>query len=125
MINSIVAMFTTTVALIVVCILGVAGSVDSMTPYRDAFVIRTEVSQGGAAFGGFIFTSATNTDAALMDHEYGHLLQNRAMGAAGLPLLTIGSVTAALLYSTGILTPAQYDNAWPEAWATELGDGIR
>ena len=125
MLDSVVAMVTSTITLIVVCVLGVTGLVDDMTPYMDTFVVRTDAVQGGVAVGGFILTSETNRDQGLVRHEYGHLLQNRMTGAAGLPLLTIGSFTAALLYSSGLLTPSQYNNAWPEAWATELGSVIR
>ena len=109
-IDSVVRMTTTTVALIFACVLGVTGNA-SLGQYRD--VLTIEISGNTSfAFGGMIFDGG-----APLSHEYGHVMQERLLGACYLPLVAVPS----LLLMAADMSTNDYYATWPESWATELG----
>ena len=126
MIDSIVRMATTTVILIAICILGVSGNIESVSQYRDAFVFRNTGILTGVGVGGFIILNESYPD-FVVKHEYGHLGQERELGALYLPLVALPSITWNLLSRAGVLPWSDYYNRWPENDANARGDvdGIR
>ena len=109
MIDSVVRMTTTTVALIFACILGVSGVAIDFEPRGNAMVL-THAKPWGVAFGGFAFGNAYN-----IDHELGHTAQEDLLGALYLPIIAIPSVISAALRNPN------HRDMWAENWADELG----
>ena len=108
--NSIAMMFTTTIALIFACILGVSGIATDFEVTPDALVL-THVKPFGVAFGGIAFANAYNRD-----HELGHLAQEDLLGALYLPVVGIPSLISAVVNNHENHRPS-----WTERWA----DGIQ
>ena len=108
MINSIINFATTTVSLIVFCIMGVYGAVDAVQ-YNDIVAFEGDV-MWGVSIGGFI---AGNEN--LFKHEYGHELQRREYESAYLVMVAIPSVVSVML------NPNKHRNQWFEIDATKRG----
>jgi hypothetical protein len=111
---SLIEMATTTVSLITFCILGVTGAVSGVEVYEDA--IAFESPYFSISIGGFVVGPEF-----MWAHEYGHVLQNRQLGAAYLPVVGLPSITMNVLTRLGLLPYQDYYNRWPETWANDLG----
>ena len=113
MIISIVPMLYSTIALILICIMGVSGQIETVSTYRDALVFRNSGSYVGGAGGGFIVLNTTYSDDTVR-HEYGHLMQEQLLGVMYIPVVAINSMLGHLFYK------GSYYERWPESWADEL-----
>lgn len=98
-----------TIMLIIVCVLGVSGEISSIGFYSDVMVFRT-LTYGGVAVGNMILLNE-DYDNEWIQHEYGHLKQERMLNVLYLPIVGIPSVIARLTQTY----------MWPETWADELG----
>ena len=117
MINSIAPFIQTTLALIFACVVGVSGDA-GVEFHRGVMVMPAPAQDMAFAVGGFIFSPTTEYE-SLLDHEYGHLEQEKFLG--GLYLVVVG-IPSMLSVATN---PRAHNRMWFEQWATELGDVIR
>ena len=117
------------VPLLIACILGVAGVAEIET-YEDAWVVRTTISLPGvllwtaATYGGFVFVLDSDTyshldaylvlDNWMLQHEYGHVLQQRILSVGYLPLIAIPSLSSSIFFPE-----IHYRMPW-EQWANQL-----
>jgi hypothetical protein len=102
-----------TIALLIACIMGVAGEVEATTTFRDSLhFVRSHDARVGFTFGGLIISPEKAAK-----HEYGHVLQERQLGIFYVPIIGIGSLIGALVVSS----TEEYLAIWSERWATELG----
>ena len=113
---SIMQMLSTTVSLISICIMGVAGQFDGVTDYNGTFVFTVSPNQSGFALGGLVVSSKPR-----VKHEYGHILQEQRMGPFYLPLIALPSIIGVFLYQADIIDINQYQKIPGEAWANYLG----
>lgn len=114
-IDSVVLMAQTTVALIFACILGVSGIVSDLDFTDDAMIVLHR-QPWGMAFGGTAFGNVYN-----IDHELGHLAQEQEYGALYPPLVALPSVMWNLLSRAGVLPWSDYYYRWPENDADRRG----
>ena len=117
MVNSVVQMAQTTIALIFACVIGVSSGA-GIEFHRGVMVMPAPTPTAAFAAGGFIFSPTTEYE-SLLDHEYGHIAQERLLG--GLYLVAVG-IPSMLSIATN---PRVHHRMWFEQWATELGNGIR
>jgi len=123
-----IGMLQYVVPLLLACVLGVAG-VAEIEPYEDVWVVRSTIQMPreklwtGFAYGGFVFTWNNETyshlnayqeaDEWLLQHEYGHTLQQRILNE-WYPLVVIPSlISATTTYKVHCNMP------W-EIWANQL-----
>ena len=107
--------------------LAVTG-VAKIEPYDDAWIVRMNEpiinsSWMGLTYGGFIFVSGDETafgtayefvDKSLIQHEYGHVLQQNILSVWYLPLIAIPSLASA------IINNEDHQTFYTETWANEL-----
>lgn len=107
-----------TLSLLLTCFLGVSGEAESVWFYEDAIVVELDRSENDVKpswqFGGFIFLRHDK-----LEHEYGHWLQEKALGPLYLP--TAGLVSTVMQYR--FARRGRYYRGWPESWADDLADG--
>ncbi|MCM1078367.1 MAG: RHS repeat-associated core domain-containing protein [Bacteroidales bacterium] len=65
-----------------------------------------------------VFTSGKETGRAMMQHEFGHILQYRKIGADGYWLVVAPESLASVTFH-----PSGHDNFWTETWANYLAKG--
>lgn len=113
------------VPFLVTVILAVAG-VAEIEPYEDVWVVRTNepLIAGwwlGLTYGGFIFVSSedvvsgTTYESTQLQHEYGHILQQRILSVWYLPLVAIPSFVSAIVNDN-----EDHKTYWVEVWANQL-----
>ena len=108
MIASFVQMAETVVALIFVCVLGVAGEVESVSMYRDVMAFEVAPDNwGGVSLGGLIIGRRRHNF-----HEYGHVLQRREYGPMQMLIIGLPSLASA------IINPLEHGRQWTETDAT-------
>ena len=115
MINSIAPFIQTTLSLIFACVIGVSSG-SGIEFYRGVMVMPAPTPTAAFAVGGFIFSPTTEYE-SLLDHEYGHLAQERFLG--GLLYLAVVAAPSMLSVATN---PRVHHRMWFEQWATELGN---
>ena len=107
-------------ALLLACILQVAGVVEYEGTHRGLAVFQyQELEVGAFQFGGYIYTFTTLE--RTLDHEYGHYIQEQNLGPWYL-------IIGLLSWGNGIrravddeFTRRDYLDSPTEAWATVLG----
>ena len=104
-----------TIALIGVCILGVSGHVTSVEPYRDVFVVHTDLPMM-LSYGGWIVGDLRAP--YILAHEYGHTIQEAKYQWAYELLVAIPSLISAMVSDT----TADHLGRWFEQEATALGN---
>ena len=87
MINSVVQMATTTISLIVFCIMGVTGDVTGVSEYEGVIVFERPWWDPGISIGGFICAPRW-----FVQHEYGHVKQQEEFGMFYLPIVGLPSL---------------------------------
>ena len=89
MVNSVAHMAITTVTLIAMCVLGIAGGVENVASYNNVIVIVPTFT-AAFAIGGFIVSSYD--DDRVTAHEYGHIQQERMYGVLYMVIVGIPSI---------------------------------
>lgn len=110
----------TTIALIVVCALGVAGQIDGLSIHRGRMVAHT-TAYIELAYGGFIWCQ-DGTPEERVDHEWGHLEQEAALGILYEFLVVTPSLISATLCAFGLRAPEQHLAMPFEREATSIGE---
>ncbi|WP_277821323.1 RHS repeat-associated core domain-containing protein [Palleniella muris] len=84
---------------------------------ENTFSAVTVPERGIIAAEG-VFTSVAEAGRAMMQHEFGHILQYRKIGAAA-----YWHVIAPESFASITLYPSGHDNFWTETWANYLSKG--
>ena len=103
-----------TIALLGVCLLGVSGHVESVEPYRDIFVVHTNMPIA-LSYGGWIVS--WTDDPRVWAHEYGHYEQESKYQYLHEFLVVIPSLVSAVFSRNS----AEHLGRWFEQEATALG----
>jgi hypothetical protein len=118
---SLIPFVTSTLSLITFCLLGVCGVVTDVCVV-DVGVIGVVHAYPRGAIGGFAYTDEYSTT---MQHEYGHLVHERELGALYPMVAGMSSIIGNLLVAVGIWSPDQYYQMWTERKADEYGGVVR
>ena len=126
MVNIALGMLQHVVPLLIACVLGVTGLAE-IEPYENVWVVRStseSVIWSGLTYGSFIFVQTNETlsslkafselDNLMLQHEYGHVIQQRILNEWYLPLIAIPSFTSAAFFNS-----IHRKTPW-EIWANQL-----
>lgn len=101
-----------------------AGAMSALhkTPIRHAgsIVFRTGHNWGGVSLGLFTFV-CEEADEHILNHEFGHSLQNAVYGPLFPFIVAIPSFTRYHLINNNLIQVKDYDDIWFEGQATEWG----
>ena len=98
--------------------MGVSGEISSVDSYRGALVFRSRTFPG-MALGGMVILHEAYPDEWIA-HEFGHLQQEKQLGALYIPLVGLVSVGGNLINMVFGYSDRSYLDRWPENWAAIL-----